>query len=375
MRRRIETTVLLHDGCVLHGLPTNIHEKKDWNTISSSSSSSKRNLTNQYPWEEGLKPFFTKVTFRGRLAYQPISMRRRIETINMQNSRNFKGTYQPISMRRRIETFFSDFFAGPTHGLPTNIHEKKDWNNLLDAINRDDTKPYQPISMRRRIETHVIFEVAGRTFRLTNQYPWEEGLKRITQSVTVQKEDDLTNQYPWEEGLKLTSIRRRWYSPATYQPISMRRRIETCCYEAKFPKINVLPTNIHEKKDWNITRKAWWRKCGANLPTNIHEKKDWNSYLQSHRRMASTTYQPISMRRRIETRRFVCETINAFELTNQYPWEEGLKHSITGQHCQRKNVLPTNIHEKKDWNLVMGGRHSQRAPLTNQYPWEEGLKL
>ncbi len=159
--------------------------------------------------------------------------------------------------------------------LPTNIHEKKDWNTKTGASHRQ-------------------------LMELTNQYPWEEGLKHHWCQWGRIDIDTLTNQYPWEEGLKLQTDSGITPSKITYQPISMRRRIETRSFSSCF--LSPLP-----------------------LPTNIHEKKDWNFAAMKKKRQRHNAYQPISMRRRIETREAKGLRPGQQNLTNQYPWEEGLK--------------------------------------------------
>ncbi len=160
--------------------------------------------------------------------------------------------------------------------LPTNIHEKKDWNSQFN---------------------NIVLKLN----QLTNQYPWEEGLK-LTNMKNSRNFKGLTNQYPWEEGLKPPEHLRFGSSGFPYQPISMRRRIETISTEvsSQTPSLN-LPTNIHEKKDWNF-----------NIVTKQSSPK--------------------------------------LMLTNQYPWEEGLKHNNLKYKEKKIKNLPTNIHEKKDWN-------------------------
>ncbi len=115
------------------------------------------------------------------------------------------------------------------------------------------------------------------------------------------------------------------------------------------------------------------RSCDY-LPTNIHEKKDWNVSCRPYFRATTNPYQPISMRRRIETLQEPGRVASPDGLTNQYPWEEGLKRGFAYGAQRPSCSLPTNIHEKKDWNFLFLLSFPLLPRLTNQYPWEEGLK-
>ncbi len=284
MRRRIETGILKRRDNPPPGLPTNIHEKKDWNWPGNIPPGSHTPLTNQYPWEEGLKPNQSLNTKKNhdnlptnihekkdwnriaqKLPKKKLPLTNQYpweEGLKLGNGRahvEWRPSYQPISMRRRIETEYDGFCVFPLLLLPTNIHEKKDWNTFA-----------------------AMTKYSWRT--LTNQYPWEEGLKH-TPHPTKKPTVVLTNQYPWEEGLKPQtsrppccyhnsyqpiSMRRRIETmvvapgaavyPPAYQPISMRRRIETFKLISLVVPLCVLPTNIHEKKDWNS--KGPWRSQG-----------------------------------------------------------------------------------------------------------------
>ncbi len=259
------------------------------------------------------------------MAYQPISMRRRIETTGLSIMPLILFPYQPISMRRRIET------RGLKHRYwcQRNLTNQYPWEEGLKlkctSIGGESTLPYQPISMRRRIETQDNQGEATKHWNLTNQYPWEEGLKQRAGEVFHVSE-------------------------------------------------TALPTNIHEKKDWNVVSIHWW---GVAIP--LTNQYPWEEGLklvgaQDGLKVASA-YQPISMRRRIETA-FLSDMLSRRKaLTNQYPWEEGLKPPKLSSSMFRVLDLPTNIHEKKDWNQNQFLDTKLFNMLTNQYPWEEGLKL
>ncbi len=153
MRRRIETRSAIPPRQPIARLPTNIHEKKDWNLLFGCGSDGRLKLTNQYPWEEGLKPgAYGHTTGTGRWLTNQYPWEEGLKQSLSCIFGHRMSSYQPISMRRRIETFQIMVWEISSLGLPTNIHEKKDWN-------------------------HHEFIILKNRWHLTNQYPWEEGLK------------------------------------------------------------------------------------------------------------------------------------------------------------------------------------------------------
>ena len=81
------------------------------------------------------------------------------------------------------------------------------------------------------------------------------------------------------------------------------------------------------------------------------------------------------MTTRIETMLLATATPVQLHITEQHPWQQGLKHYGGDKRSVWRHWLLSSIHDNKDWNAIEFYRLELLGEITEQHPWQQGLKL